>query len=176
MPAVATRTRGTGRKLQSANAVEAVAPELGEDGFPVKRWWVDGEERVFSLRPYRENEKTVYWNPIYIGQTMLWRAQEINEFGVQPVIQRETWVDGKFAPRNDWELHMTEEYIKTLPGGDPVAWRGYNHPDNDFPPGMNVPVGETAHHWRCECAWPCGCWKAFRAHQQYLKHRESVSE
>jgi hypothetical protein len=167
MPATETRRR-SGRGLKSANVVEQVAPELGEDGWPLKRWQVGSEEQVFSLRPYREDEKIVYWNPIYIGQTMLWRAQEINEFGVQPVIQREAWVDGKFAPRNDWERQMTEEYLLTLPGGDPVAWRGYNHPDNE--------PGKPPHQWRCECAWLCGCWKAFRAHQQYLKHRESMSE
>lgn len=165
MPATETRTR---RPLKSANAVEQSAPEMGEDGFPVKRWLVRGEERVFSLRPYREEEKTVYWNPHYPGQTMLWRAPELNEFGIQPVIQREAWVDGKFAPRNDWERYMTEEYLRTLEGGDPDRWQGYNHPDNE--------PGEPPHHWRCECGWLCGNSKAFRAHQQKLRHREAMIE
>jgi hypothetical protein len=165
MPATATRTKSP---LKSANAAEVVVPEIGEDGFPVKRWLVNGVEQVFSLRPYREEEKVVYWNPIYPGQTMLWRAPYVNEFGIQPVIQREAWVDGRFAPRNDWERFMTEEYLKTLPGGRPDQWQGYNHPDNE--------PGELPNLWRCgDCAWVCGNSKAFRAHQQYLRHREATS-
>jgi hypothetical protein len=170
MPATATRDR----KLTTATAPAFEAPELGEDGFPVKHWIVTDpetgreEERVFSLRPYTESEKTVYWNPIYIGQTMLWRAQEKNDWGVQPVIQRETWVEGKFAPRNDWERYMTEEYLRTLPGGNPAKWQGYVHPDNE--------PGQPPHVFRCSCGWPCGNWVAFRAHQKYLTHTGERSE
>lgn len=173
------------RTLQTATG-DPSPPEMGEDGYPQRIWIVDGQEVTFSLKPFADAEKPLYYNPIYPGQQMWWRSQDRNEYGFQPVIQKETWWDGKFFPRNAWEEYMTVEYLKTLTGGNvpmdakdkngrlmwrPDAngvlkhpWCGDNHPDG---PG---------HVWRCECSWPCGNWAAFKQHRLFLRHRESVSE
>ena len=173
MPATIDKNR---RIRETVTAVVPLDEEIGEDGYPLRRWKVRDprtgteEERTFSLRPYTQEEKNqrVYWNPIYPGQTMLWRDTERNDWGVEPVIQRECWLDGAFSPRNEWEEFMTVEYVRSLPGGEPEKWKGYNHPDNE-------PGSTTHHYWRCECGWRCGNWQAFRAHARYLRHRESAA-
>lgn len=152
----------TVERKRARTSGEPEQPTVGEDGSPVAyRGGV-----AYSLKPYPEDERPLFWNPIYPGQEMRWKAEEINEYGLFPTIQKEIWLEGKFRPRNDYEAHMTREWMKaSLPGcNDPDEWQGVNHPEG---PG---------HQWRCECSWPCGNWKAFQAHRRYLRHRESLSE
>ncbi len=141
-------------------------PEVGEDGYPVKYCTVQGIPMPFSTRPFAEAERPLYWNPIYPGQEMWWRAEEPNAHGFKPVVQKEAWEDGKFSPRNAYEEQMTRQWMTdSLPGcSDPDQWKGTNHPEG---PG---------HQWRCECSWPCGNYRAFNQHRRYLKHQESMSE
>src|SRR4249919_158490 len=89
---------------------DPLPPEMGEDGWPERVWMVDGRAQRFSLKPWPFDERPFYWNPIYPGQEMWWRSQKKNRIGLQPVIQKERWIDGKFAPRNAWEEMMTREY------------------------------------------------------------------
>jgi hypothetical protein len=162
---MATTAPGRRRELISQSQVLGGPPEVGDDGFPIRHWKVGDEVVAFSLKPYPEQERPLYWNPIYAGQQMWWREQDVSEFGFQRVIQKEVWHDGKFYPRNAWEEHMTREFLKTLPsGGDPDSWKGVNHPDG------------PDHQWRCECSWPCGNWRAFQAHRRFLGHREAMTE
>ena len=142
-----------------------VIPE-GDDGYPVMHRTVDGERVAFSTKPFAEAARPLYWNPIYPGQEMWWRAEEPNAHGFRPVIQKEAWTDGCFRPRNPYEEHMTREWmVNALPGcSDADLWKGENHPDG---PG---------HVWRCECSWPCGNHKAFQAHRRHLKHQEMMSD
>jgi hypothetical protein len=143
---------------------DPLPPTMGEDGWPERLWKVDGEVRTFSLQPWPVAERPVYWNPIYPGQEMWWRSQKKNRLGMQPVIQKERWTDGKFAPRNEWELMMTREFLASLPlCADPEDWKGITHPD-----------GEA---WRCgECKFLCGNWRAYKAHCTYLNHAPSLLE
>jgi hypothetical protein len=169
---VATAQRGrVNQKVITATA-DPTPPERmtrGEDGHPVRLWEVDGELVPFSLREWPHEERPVFWNPLGPGeggQQMWVRAQVRNEIGIFPVIWKQRWIDGKFAPANEWELHVTKEWMKaTMEGcGDPDAWKGYNHPDG------------PDHYWRCECGWPCGTWNAFAQHRRSTGHRESMSE
>ncbi len=159
---MATATPTKPRKLITATAAPAEEAITGDDGYPVRMWNVNGEDVAFSLRPYTEAERKTYWNPQGNGAPMWWRSQEINDSGFQPIIQREVWIDGKFSPRNDWEEHMTREWLLTIPGGNPDKWVGYNHPDNE--------PGQPPHQWRCSCGWLCGNWQAFKQHQQQQRH------
>ena len=157
----AVETKGPRRRIQTASA-DPSPPTQGADGFPVRKWEVDGEVREFSLRPYPEDERPVYWfyRP---NMSMWWRSQDINEYGLQPVIQKEAWLFGKFAPRNDWELHMTREWLRNEKV-DPDKCVGENHPEG---PG---------HGWRCECAFLCSNWYVFQQHQRSLSHTKLRSE
>lgn len=163
--ATAERTR---REISSATTFPREEITTGEDGFPVKMWEVDGVPMAFSLRPFELHERKVYWNPQGSGAPMWWRAQERNQWGLQPIIQREIWIDGKFSPRNAWEEHMTRTWLLAIPGGNPDKWVGYDHPENQ--------PGQPPHHWRCECSWLCGNWSAFKQHQAQLCHTGVKSE
>src|SRR5262245_190535 len=104
---VASTTRPKGRKLVSATTVE---PEvvITEDGRKVRTWELpDGSVVELSLEEIPLAARTTYWNPIFPGQEMWWRSQEQNQWGIQPVMQKEKWIDGKYLPRNEWEEHMT---------------------------------------------------------------------
>ena len=142
--------------------MDPLPPFLDEDGEPARLWMVDGEVRTFSLTPWPVAQRPVYWNPIYPAQIMLWRSQKKNKHGFRPVIQKEAFIDGKFAPRNEWEELMTREFLLATPGGDPDAWKGSNHPDGDM--------------WRCgDCQFLCGNWRAFKDHARYLSHHASMT-
>jgi hypothetical protein len=159
--ALATQAKPA-RRLPTTQSADPTTPMTGEDGYPVRLEEVDGDLVPFSLKPFPESERPLYWNPIYPGQEMRWRSREKNEFGFQPTIQREKWLDGQYRPRNAWEVHMTREFLKRLPGGDPDGWQGVNHPDG--------PDAE----WRCQCTWHTGNYKAYMAHRRYLRHQEAM--
>ena len=150
------------RRLPVTQSADPTTPQTGEDGYPVRYEEVDGELVAFSLKPFPEHERPLYWNPIYPGQEMRWRSRELNDFGFQPTIQKEQWHEGKFRPRNAWEVYQTEKFLRTLPGGDPARWQGVNHPEG--------PDGE----WRCSCSWHCGNYHAYMAHRRYLRHPEAM--
>jgi hypothetical protein len=141
---------------------DPLPPTMNEDGEWERYWVVDGEVRRFILTPHWPHAaRPVYWNPIHPGQEMWWRSQKTNRLGYKPVIQKETWIEGKFAPRNSWEELMTREYLLTLPGGNPDKWKGSNHPDGE--------------EWRCgDCKWLCGNWGAFKDHCKHWTHGQSV--
>jgi hypothetical protein len=151
---------------RTRRAADPTAPEVGEDGYPVRYEEVDGELVAFSLKPYPEAERPLYWNPIYPGQEMFWRAREKNDHGFRPIIWRQRWTDGQFRPGNAWEEHVTREFLKTLPacGDNPDKWRGVNHPD-----------GEDA-EWRCQCTWHTGNWTALRDHMRHLRHQQAAGD
>lgn len=135
-------------------------PAVGEDGYPVRL--INGVP--YSTKPYPEDERPLYWNPLFPGQEMRWHDEEKrNVYGFPLIIQKEAWTDGKFRPRNDWEREMTRQWMmRSLDGcNDPDKWLGVDHP-----------AGAGA-EWRCECTWPCGNYHAFDAHLRYLKHKES---
>jgi hypothetical protein len=162
---MATATVERPRTIKSATAIPQDAPEVGEDGYPVKMWNVNGAPTAFSLRPFEPSERKVYWCPKGPDAKMAWRAQELNEHGFQVVIQREVWLAGKFSPRNAWEEHMTIEWLRrNVEGGANGAnWVGYDHP-------KNAP-GETKHHWVCgTCGFAIGNYAAFDQHQLSKKH------
>jgi len=150
------------RRLPTTQSADPTPPQTGEDGYPVRYEMVDGELTAFSLKPFPEAERPLYWNPIYPGQEMRWRSHEKNEFGFQPTIQKEQWHEGRFRPRNPWEVFKTEDFLRSLPGGRPDLWQGVNHPEG--------PDAE----YRCECSFPCGNYAAFKAHLRYLRHREAL--
>ncbi len=137
-----------------------------DEGHEIRYERVNGEWVGFSLKPYPEDQRPLYWNPIYPGGEMRWRSPHQNGMGFQPTIQKERWIDGKFEPRNAWEEHMTREWMKSSLVGcnDPDIWKGINHPEG--------PNGE----WRCQCSWHTGNWQAFHAHRRYLRHQESMSD
>ncbi len=154
--AVATEER-TGRKLTTATA-DPAPPGVGEDGYLVRRWDVDGEEVAFSLKPFAAAERHTYWYT-GVGAAMWWRSQRINDFGVQPVIQKEAWVDGSFSPRNPWEEHMTRAFLRE------------NHIDPDKSRDERHPEGKS---WICGegfCNFACPSWHVFTAHQRKLGHK-----
>lgn len=157
---VATAER-SGRKLETATA-DPAPPTTGEDGTPVRVWEVNGEEIAFSLTPYAAEERPTYWFT-GSGAVMWWRAQRINDYGVQPVIQKEAFIDGSFSPRNAWEEHMTREFLRE------------NHVDPDKSRDERHPEGAGT-FWRCECAFRCPSWHVFSAHQRKLGHRHMRSE
>ncbi len=154
------------RRVPKTQSADPTLVETGEDGFRVRYEEVGGELVAFSLKPYPEAQRPLYWNPIYPGSEMRWRSRELNDLGFQPTIQKERWTDGKFHPRNAWEEHMTREWMKkSLTGcSNPDLWKGENHPDG---PG---------HVWRCQCSFPCGNWQAFQAHRRYLRHQEAMND
>lgn len=163
MPQTSQRSRTIG----SATAIPKAMPRTGEDGYPVKVWNVNGEDVEFSLRPYTEAEQKRYWNPQGPGAPMWWRSQELNDHGLQPIIQREVWLDGSFIPRNAWEEHMTIEWLKTVDGGSAgPTWVGYDHPDNK--------PGEPKKYWICaECGNAYGVYSVFDQHQR-MKHHSGI--
>ena len=155
--ATATVERTRTKSISSATAIPVEAEHLGEDGYPVKVWEVNGVPTPFSLRPFEEHEREVFWNPQGPDAPMWWRAQERNEWGLQPIIQREVWIGGSFSPRNAWERHMTLEWLKTVEGGAAGhTWVGYDTP---------------GHHWVCnDCAWACGVLVCIEQHQSTKRH------
>jgi hypothetical protein len=159
--ATATAQRSRTRSISSATAAPQEAPAVGDDGYPVRMWEVNGELVAFSLRPFEPHERKRYWNPQGEGAPMWWRSQERNEWGLQPIIQREIWVAGDFSPRNAWEEYMTIEWLKTVPGGDAGhTWVGYDHPKN-----QGLPPEAPRHHWICaECNWACGVLACLEQH------------
>lgn len=154
---VATMEHPT-REIVSATA-DPAPPKPGKDGTLVRVWLVDGEEVEFSLAEIPVAKRETYWygRP---GQQMWWRAQVRNAHGLQPVIQKEAWIDGRFTPRNAWEVHMTREWLSHPERNiDPDKAKGENHPEG---PG---------HAFRCDtCGWPCPNWYIFRQHQRALNH------
>jgi hypothetical protein len=164
----ATR-RGTPTEAPLVDATMVEPEVVLTDAGPVRPWKVkqpDGSWELveFSLREIPPEERTVYWHPYGSGALMFFKAQQQNDRGHTPILQKEIWIDGKFAPRNEWEEHMTIEFLKTINGGaDYARWTGYNHPDNE--------PGEPPHQWRCgTCSWLCGNWRAFSVHQSHLGH------
>jgi hypothetical protein len=151
-------------EIEKSVTSDPLPPEMGSDGYPTREWRMpDGSVKVFSLKPY--DDRPLYWNPYGFGQQMWWRSQVKNRLGFHPVIQRETWWDGKFSPRNEWEEHMTREWLNALEGGNADAWKGVTHPDG---PG---------HYWRCgTCSIITGNWRVFVAHQKKLSHTGIASE
>ena len=153
MPATAERTELTGRKLESAT-VDPAPPFRGAGGDPVRVWEVDGVEREFSLKPFPEDERPRYWY-IGVGANLRVKAQRINEYGIQPVVLNDKFIDGSFSPRNPWEEHVTREFLRRN-HIDPDKSRDERHPDG--PGGM----------WRCGdgyCNFACPSWHVFTAHQ-----------
>ncbi len=157
-------TATAARRVPRTQSADPTALELGEDGFRVRYEDVDGEPVAFSLKPYPETGRPLYWNPIYPGCEMRWRSRTLNDLGFQPTIQKERWTDGKFYPRNAWEEHMTREWMKvTLRGcNDPDKWKGVDHPKG----------GE----WRCQCTWHTGNWEAFEDHRRQLRHQQAMDD
>lgn len=154
---MATATR---RPVETHSADPTVL-EIGEDGFPIRYEEVDGELVGFSLKPFPEAERPLYWN-IYPNQEMRWRSREKNQFGWQPTIQKEVWLEGKFSPRNPWEEHMTRQWMRrVLPGcTNPDEWKGIDHPKKGV--------------WRCHCSWACGNYTVFEQHQRSLSHTRGM--
>ena len=155
---MATATAPRERRLPTTQSADPETPGVGEDGFPTRQAMVNGELVAFSLKPYPEHERPLYWNPIWPGQEMRWRSPFLNELNFQPTIQREAWHFGQFRPRNGWEEHMTRTWMRRiLPGcADPDDWKGTDHPKGG--------------QWRCHCSFACGNWAAFEAHRLYLRH------
>lgn len=170
--ATATLDRPKSRPtIPSATALPEERLGMGEDGFPVKYWQVDGETVAFSLRPYEDHERKRYWNPLGPNLHMAWRAQERNHDGRQVAIQREAWVDGSFTPRNAWEEHMTLDWLaKTFAdagGSAGPTWHGFDHPDN-----KDLAPGQQPRHWVCgTCGYAVGPYAVLKQHQ--LKQRHS---
>lgn len=162
------RTAQRSNTLSSATAIPKAMPRMGEDGFPVKVWNVDGEDVEFSLRPFTQEEKDArrYWCPKGPGAKMWWRSQEKNDYGLQPIIQREEFIDGSFKPRNAWEEYMTVDWLtRNCDGGSAAAtkWVGYDHPDNK--------PGQPPKLWICaECGNSLGTWSVFDQHQRSKRH------
>jgi hypothetical protein len=154
---VATAER-TGRKLETATA-DPAPPTRGADGEEVRLWDVDGEEREFSLKPFPEAERPRYWY-IGVGARLRVKAQRINDFGIQPVVLNERWVDGSYFCRNEWEEHVVREFLRRH-HVDPDKSRDERHPEG--------PDGR----WRCGqgfCNFACPSWHVFQAHQMKLRH------
>lgn len=161
MVAVVEQTE-RGRKLTTATA-DPAPPGVGEDGFPERVWEVDGEDVTFSLKPYPLAERPVYWYT-GLGALMWWRSQRQNEHGLQPVIQKECFVDGSFAPRNAWEEHMTRAFLRQK-HVDPDKSRDERHPEG------------ADHAWRCAtCMFRCPSHHVMKAHQLKATHNGMLSE
>ena len=159
MPAIVEQTE---REMETATA-DPSPPTRGKDGGLVRLWKVNGETVEFSLAPFPPDDRPVYWFT-GMGAQMWWRSQTINSFGVQPVIQKEAFVDGSFAPRNPWEEHMTREFLRSQ-NVDPDKSRDQRHPEG---PG---------HFWRCgECMFRCPSFHVMDAHMRKLSHKGLLSE
>lgn len=159
MPATATRAE---RELTTANA-DPAPPTRGADGEPVRMWKVDGVETAFSLTPFLPDEQPRYWF-IGVGALLRVKAQTINEYGVQPTILNEVFVDGSYAPRNAWEEHVVRDFLR-LNHVDPDRSRDERHPDG---PGAM---------WRCGegmCNFACPGWHVFKAHQLARGHKRQL--
>ena len=169
--ATATKERHEPRTL-SADPTER---QFDEEGYEVRFERVGDDLVAFSLKPYADgadangvyhpeaDQRPLYWNPIYPGGEMRFKSRVVNDRGIRPTIQKERWIDGKFRPRNDWENHMTREWMKRSLNGcnNPDIWKGVNHPSG----------GE----WTCQCTWHCGNWQALEAHCRYLRHTVNMS-
>lgn len=161
---MATATAERARRANGTPTADTTVYERGEDGHEVRYEEVDGELVPFSLAPYPESARPVYWCP-RPGIEMRFRAREKNHLGFHPMIQRERWIDGRFSPRNAWEEHMTREWLKqTITGANPDAWKGSDHPRGE------------GHGWRCECGFLCPNWAVFEQHQRLLAHTQMRSE
>ncbi len=157
MPATAEREK-TERPLETATA-DPAPPGMGEDGYPVRMWTVDGETVAFSLKPYTDAERPRYWYT-GVGARLRVKAQGQNEWGVQPVVLNDRFVDGSFSPRNAWEEQVTREFLRR------------NHIDPDRSRDERHPDGPTA-MYRCAqgfCNFACPSWHVFKAHQKALGH------
>ena len=170
---MATATAERSRTLSSATAIPKEARRQGEDGFPVRMWEVNGEPVAFSLRPFTDEEKAArrYWNPQGAMAPMWWRSQEMNQHGLQPIIQRECWIDGSYTPRNAWEEHMVIEWLaKSVAGGSAgPKWVGNDNP-------KNTPGEPPTHYWVCgECGWACGIMSCLEQHLLTKSHKGLAS-
>jgi hypothetical protein len=168
-------TATTERKQRIGNPSEPEGvsnPEVGEDGYPVRYWKVGGEMVPFSLRPFEPHERPLYWNPYGggkdgRGQTMRWRHYEPDERGLYPLVARHEWnypYPGSFSPRNAWEQHMTEEYMRrNLKGArDPKTLMGWNHPEH---------TAAVPKFYRCaQCKWGSGNLRAMKQHLLTVSH------
>jgi hypothetical protein len=163
--ATAERTQTQpGRKLETATA-DPAPPTRGADGDPVRLWDVDGETREFSLKPYPESERPRYWYT-GTGAKLRIKAQRINDFGIQPVVLNDCFVDGSFRPRNAWEEHVTRAFLRR------------KHIDPDKSRDERHPAGPDA-MWRCGepgCNFVCPSWHVFQAHQRTLIHTTMLAE
>lgn len=147
-----------GRKLETATA-DPAPPTRGAGGEAVRVWDVDGEEQEFSLAPYPEDERPRYWY-IGVGARLRVKAQRINDWGIQPTVLNERWVDGSYRPKNAWEEHVVRAFLRR------------HHVDPDKSRDERHPEGEEA-MWRCGegfCNFACPSWHVFQAHQRKLRH------
>ena len=136
MVATAERTQTqSGRKLETATA-DPAPPTRGAGGDPVRIWEVDGEEVEFSLKPYPEDARPRYWYT-GVGARLRIKAQRINDFGIQPVVLNDVFVDGSFRPRNAWEEHVTRDFLRRK-HIDPDKSRDERHPEDRMPCGAAV--------------------------------------
>lgn len=158
MPATAERTQSEGRALETATA-DPAPPTRGADGHGVRVWDVDGEAREFSLKPFPEDERPRYWYT-GVGAWLRVRAQRTNDWGIQPVVLREKWLDGSYSPRNEWEEHVVREFLRRK-HIDPDKSRDERHPSG--------PDGR----YRCLdgfCNFACPSAHVFKAHQGKTRH------
>jgi hypothetical protein len=166
--AMATATKE--RQTSAVENTEVVAEQqVGEDGYPFRLWPVDGHKgpmQKFSLRPYAQDERPIYWNPITTDGHMWWRDYKAGPDGIRRVIVKHRWIlpfPGAFSPKNDWENFMVRRWMQgplaSEYGGtvDPDKWQGLDHPENA--------PGQPPHMWACECSWQTGLWAAMKAHQ-----------
>ena len=158
MPATSERTE---RELVSGD-IDPSPPSVGEDGFPVRVWKVDGAEQVFSLKPFAPDDRPTYWY-IGMGAHLRVKAQTVNQFGIQPTILNDVFVDGSFSPRNPWEEHVTRQFLID------------NHVDPDKSRNERHPEG-PGHYWRCECGYRCPSYHVMIAHQKKATHKNLRSE
>jgi len=124
---------------------------------------VDGAEVEFSLKPFAEDERPAYWY-IGMGARLRVKSQRINDFGIQPTILNDSFVDGSFHPRNPWEEHVTREFLRS------------NHVDPDKSRDERHPEG-PGHAWRCgTCMFRCPSFHVMKAHQLKSGHANMLSE
>jgi len=173
-----TATAAKEKQATGLDRTEVVAEqELGADGYPFRLWPVGGDRgplEKFSLRPYEEDERPIYWNPITRDGHMWWRDYRPMPDGIHRVVAKHRWVmpyPGSFRPRNAWEEHMVREWLVEINRGEmtvnPDDWKGTDHPENE--------PGQPPHLWVCECSWGCGKWAAMKAHQIKHTHKHVTS-
>ena len=160
-----TATAPRGRRPIVDQTADTFAYQTGEDGFEIRYEVVDGQEVPFSLKPYAESERPTYWCP-HNGIAMWFKARYLNDFGIQPTVERHRWIDGQFSPANPWQNHKTREFmVKNFKGCiDPDRWKGADHPKGE------------GHGWRCQCGFFCPVWEVFEQHQREYGHQAMRSE